>query len=65
VDRDDLANPRASQLYTKAYEVFKRFKSTRMTLYLAAQIALVHLETGKHDMALKCAYSTFIFSDYY
>ncbi|KAF7721040.1 hypothetical protein EC973_005523 [Apophysomyces ossiformis] len=41
------------ELLTKSYEQFKRCKSGRMTLYLAAEIAGTYYETGKYEMALK------------
>ncbi|KAI5481898.1 hypothetical protein MNV49_000175 [Pseudohyphozyma bogoriensis] len=40
-------------LYTKAYEYFKAHKTSRMSLFLASQIALTHYEAGKYEMALK------------
>ncbi|KAJ3241281.1 hypothetical protein HDU81_001266 [Chytriomyces hyalinus] len=43
----------AIELLTKSYEQFKRHKSGRMTLFLAAEIARMYQQAGKHDMALK------------
>ncbi|KAI9311302.1 Gryzun, putative trafficking through golgi-domain-containing protein [Dichotomocladium elegans] len=40
-------------LFTKSYEQFKKYRNTRMTLYLAAEIAGTYYETGKFEMALK------------
>lgn len=40
-------------LLTKSYEQFKKYRNTRMTLYLAAEIAGTYYETGKYEMALK------------
>ncbi|KAI9347023.1 Foie gras liver health family 1-domain-containing protein [Obelidium mucronatum] len=40
-------------LLTKSYEQFKRQKSGRMTLFLAAEIARVYESSGRHEMALK------------
>ncbi|ORX60381.1 hypothetical protein DM01DRAFT_1380727 [Hesseltinella vesiculosa] len=57
------ANPEADQptdyatmsieLLTKSYEQFKQYHNSRMTLYLAAEIAGTYYETGKFEMALK------------
>jgi tetratricopeptide (TPR) repeat protein len=41
------------ELLTKSYEQFKRHRSGRMTLYLAAEIAGTYYETGKFEMAIK------------
>lgn len=41
------------QLFTKAYEYFKANRTSRMTLYIASQIALAHFDAGNHEMALK------------
>ncbi|KAK5673417.1 hypothetical protein QVD99_000865 [Batrachochytrium dendrobatidis] len=41
------------ELLTKGYEQFKKYKSSRMTLYLASDIARVYEEGKKYDMALK------------
>lgn len=41
------------QMLTKAYEFFKAHKNKNMTLFVASQIALAHLESGNHEMALK------------
>ncbi|OZJ05843.1 hypothetical protein BZG36_00924 [Bifiguratus adelaidae] len=41
------------ELLTKSYEHFKRHKNTRMTLYMAAEIAGSYFEAGKYEMALK------------
>ncbi|ORY47827.1 hypothetical protein BCR33DRAFT_764198 [Rhizoclosmatium globosum] len=41
------------ELLTKSYEQFKRAKSGRMTLFLAAEIARVYESAGKSEMALK------------
>ncbi|CAG8562050.1 3931_t:CDS:10 [Ambispora leptoticha] len=41
------------ELLTKSYEQFKRYKSGRMTLYLASEIASTYFESGKYEMALK------------
>lgn len=40
-------------MLTKAYEFFKVHKTKNMTFYVAAQIALAHLESGNYEMALK------------
>ncbi|KAJ3076299.1 hypothetical protein HDU98_004598 [Podochytrium sp. JEL0797] len=40
-------------LLTKSYEQFKRVKSGRMTLFLAAEIARAYQDAGRRDMALK------------
>lgn len=41
------------EFLTKAYEQFKRYRNSRMTLYLAAEIAGTYYEGGKFEMALK------------
>ena len=41
------------ELLTKGYEQFKKHRNTRMTLYLAAEIAGTYYEAGKFEMALK------------
>ncbi|KAI8815244.1 Gryzun, putative trafficking through golgi-domain-containing protein [Cladochytrium replicatum] len=41
------------ELLTKSYEQFKKQKSGRMTLYLAAEIARTYQESGKQEMAYK------------
>ncbi|KAG9304758.1 hypothetical protein G9A89_003932 [Geosiphon pyriformis] len=41
------------ELLTKSYEQFKKYKSGRMTLYLASEIAGTYFEAGKYEMALK------------
>ncbi|KAF8971298.1 hypothetical protein BGZ46_010312 [Entomortierella lignicola] len=41
------------ELLTKSYEQFKRYKSGRMTLFLASEIAGAYYNAGKFDMALK------------
>jgi hypothetical protein len=41
------------ELLTKSYEQFKKYKSGRMTLFLASEIARVYQFSGKHEMALK------------
>ncbi|KAI8814094.1 Gryzun, putative trafficking through golgi-domain-containing protein [Cladochytrium replicatum] len=41
------------ELLTKSYEQFKKQKSGRMTLYLAAEIARIYQESGKQEMAYK------------
>ncbi|RCI01137.1 hypothetical protein CU098_002795 [Rhizopus stolonifer] len=41
------------ELLTKSYEQFKRYRNSRMTLYLAAEIAGTYYETGKFEMAIK------------
>ncbi|GAB5589072.1 hypothetical protein Unana1_03972 [Umbelopsis nana] len=41
------------ELLTKGYEQFKKYRNTRMTLYLAAEIAGTYYEAGKFEMALK------------
>ncbi|KAJ2963778.1 hypothetical protein NQZ79_g1227 [Umbelopsis isabellina] len=41
------------ELLTKGYEQFKKHRNSRMTLYLAAEIAGTYYEAGKFDMALK------------
>ncbi|KAG0148825.1 hypothetical protein CROQUDRAFT_89870 [Cronartium quercuum f. sp. fusiforme G11] len=40
-------------LFTKAYELFKRFGSNRMTLFLAFKIAAVHLDNKDYGTAVK------------
>jgi hypothetical protein len=40
-------------LYTKAYEQFKKYKSGRMTLFLANEIGNTYLYFGKFDMAIR------------
>ena len=40
-------------LYTKAYEYFKLYKSSRMSLFMASQIALAHYEAGNYETASK------------
>ncbi|KAG0246951.1 hypothetical protein BGX31_003438 [Mortierella sp. GBA43] len=41
------------ELLTKSYEQFKRYKSGRMTLFLASEIAGTYYAAGKFEMALK------------
>ncbi|CAG8498132.1 7467_t:CDS:10 [Ambispora gerdemannii] len=41
------------ELLTKSYEQFKKYKSGRMTLHLASEIASTYFESGKYEMALK------------
>nr|KAJ3420603.1 hypothetical protein HK105_005483 [Polyrhizophydium stewartii] len=41
------------ELLTKAYEQFKKSRGSRMTLFLASDIARVYEEGGRFDMALK------------
>ncbi|KAJ2998032.1 hypothetical protein HDV02_004943 [Globomyces sp. JEL0801] len=41
------------ELLTKSYEQFKKYKCSRMTLYLASEIARVYQESNQFDMALK------------
>lgn len=41
------------ELFTHAYEYFKRHKGTRVSLYLADQIASVHLLDNNRDTVLK------------
>lgn len=41
------------ELFSKAYEYFKREKATRVTLYLADQISAVHSDTGNSEIAQK------------
>ncbi|KAI8069209.1 Gryzun, putative trafficking through golgi-domain-containing protein [Gongronella butleri] len=48
----DYANM-SIELLTKSYEQFKVYHNSRMTLYLAAEIAGTYYETGKYEMALK------------
>ncbi|KAM0752891.1 hypothetical protein T439DRAFT_323501 [Meredithblackwellia eburnea MCA 4105] len=40
-------------LYTKSYEYFKAHKTSRLSLFIASQIALTHFQAGNHEMALK------------
>ncbi|KAK4058130.1 hypothetical protein OIO90_000869 [Microbotryomycetes sp. JL221] len=40
-------------LLTKAYEFFKHHKMKNMTVYVASQIALAHVDNQNHDMSLK------------
>ena len=44
-------------MYTKAYDLFKKFNpgATRLTLYIAYHIALSYHTSGKFDMAVRCA----------
>ncbi|GAA6001644.1 hypothetical protein JCM10207_002245 [Rhodosporidiobolus poonsookiae] len=41
------------ELFTKAYEFFKAHKAKNMTYFIASEIAAAHLESGKHDLALR------------
>ncbi|KAF8946811.1 hypothetical protein BGZ47_011325 [Haplosporangium gracile] len=41
------------ELLTKSYEQFKRHKASRMTLFLASEIAGTYYTAGKFEMALK------------
>ncbi|KIJ65975.1 hypothetical protein HYDPIDRAFT_110092 [Hydnomerulius pinastri MD-312] len=45
------------ELYTKSYELFKKYSSTasqgRLTLWIACRIAHTYYESGKFDMAVK------------
>ncbi|KAJ1558908.1 hypothetical protein HK096_006580 [Nowakowskiella sp. JEL0078] len=41
------------ELLTKAYEHFKKQKSSRTTLFIASEIARIYEESGKYDMAFK------------
>ena len=41
------------ELLTKSYEQFKAQKTSRMTLYLASEIANTYLDAGKYETALK------------
>ncbi|KAI8915996.1 Gryzun, putative trafficking through golgi-domain-containing protein, partial [Gorgonomyces haynaldii] len=41
------------ELLTKAYEFFKKQKTSRMTLYMASEIARVYQQDGKHEIAYK------------
>ena len=43
-------------LYTKAYEYFKLHHSSRMSLFMASQIALAHHEAGNYATAVKYFY---------
>jgi hypothetical protein len=43
----------AIDLYTKAYERFKKHKASRMTLYIAGEIADAYMLLEKYDLALK------------
>lgn len=51
-----------SQLYTRSYELFKAFSPSntqghsRLTLWIAYCIAQTYYESGKFDMAVRCAY---------
>lgn len=40
-------------LLTVAYEQFKKMKHTRMTLYLASDIARIYMKAQKHDLSLR------------
>ena len=51
-----------SQLYTKAYELFKKFIPVnpeqnpvqgRLTLWIACRIAQTYFDSGKFDMAMR------------
>ena len=48
-----------NELYTKAYELFKKFSSPsnhgqgRLTLWIAYQIAQTYYTAGKYDMAVR------------
>lgn len=43
------------ELYSKAYELFKRYAAgqTRLTFFIAVQIAKAYHHSGKHDLAVK------------
>jgi trafficking protein particle complex subunit 11 len=41
------------ELLTKSYEQFKKYKSSRMTLYLASEIAGTYYDVDKYEMALR------------
>lgn len=43
----------AVQLYTRAYETFKRAKQHRTALMIASKIAQVYSESDQHEMALR------------
>jgi hypothetical protein len=44
---------RDAQLYTRSYEEFKIHRTSRMSLFIASRIALIHYESGNYAMALK------------
>jgi len=50
-----------TQLYTKSYEVFKKYNSTvtqgRLTLWIAYRIAHTYFESEKFDVAVRYAFS--------
>ena len=52
-----------NELYTKAYELFKKFSSPsnqgqgRLTLWIAYRIAQTYYTAGKYDMAVRSVYS--------
>lgn len=41
------------ELFTKAYELFKRYRATRMGLLIAYQIAITHTQADNYAMALR------------
>ena len=41
------------ELFTKAYEYFKKSKGQRTTLYLALEIAKLHESMGSHELAIQ------------
>lgn len=41
------------ELLTRSYENFKKLKASRMSLYIASEIARIYEQNGKFDMALK------------
>ncbi|CAG8608368.1 423_t:CDS:10, partial [Paraglomus occultum] len=47
------------ELLTKSYEQFKKYKSGRMTLYLASEIAGTYYDVNKYEMALRQAQATY------
>lgn len=47
-----------AQLYTKAYELFKKHRTAqgRLTFHIAYRIAETYYTSGKYDMAVKCVF---------
>lgn len=46
------------QLYTKSYELFKKYSSTtsqgRLTLWIACRIAQTYYQSGNFELAIRC-----------
>ena len=43
----------AIDLFSRAYEQFKRWKNNRIMLFVAGEIANIYRTSGRHEMALK------------